>query len=89
VQGHALFLVHCAACHTVRGTPAAAGIGPDLTHLASRASIAASSLPNNPGTIAAWITSSQHLKPGNRMPEFRDLGGAELTALAQYVASLR
>jgi cytochrome c oxidase subunit 2 len=89
VRGRALFLVHCAACHTVRGTSAVASIGPDLTHLASRASIAASSFPNNPGTIAAWIASGQHLKPGNRMPEFPDLDGAELTALAQYVSSLQ
>jgi cytochrome c oxidase subunit 2 len=87
--GSALFLSHCAACHTVRGTAAAGVLGPDLTHVGSRLSIGAGILPNDVGTIAGWIASSQHLKPGNLMPAFRDFAGEELNALAHYVASLR
>lgn len=45
-------------------------------------------LPNRPGTVGGWITSSQHLKPGNLMPEFRQFTGAELHALVAYLGSL-
>ncbi len=82
------FLARCAACHAVRGTPAAGTLGPDLTHVGSRLAIGAGILPNNAGAIAGWIASSQRIKPGNLMPEFHDLGGAELAAIAAYVASL-
>jgi cytochrome c oxidase subunit 2 len=84
-----LFTSLCAACHTVRGTSAAGTRGPDLTHLASRRTIAAGLLPRNEGTLAAWIASSQHLKPGNLMPSFGMLAGDELRSLAAYLESLR
>ncbi|MEO5771765.1 MAG: c-type cytochrome, partial [Burkholderiaceae bacterium] len=64
------FEARCAACHAVRGTPAAGVLGPDLTHVGSRLSLGAGILPNNVGTAAAWIATSQHLKPGNLMPAF-------------------
>jgi cytochrome c oxidase subunit 2 len=84
-----LFISHCGACHTVRGTAAAGVRGPDLTHVGSRRSIGAALLPNNAGTLAAWIAASQHLKPGNLMPEFRSFSGEELRALAAYLESLK
>lgn len=84
-----LFLARCAACHTVRGTPARGGLGPDLTHVGSRLSIGAGILPNNTGAIAGWIASSQHIKPGNLMPAFRHFSGEELRTLAAYVESLK
>ena len=79
----------CGACHTVRGTGAAGTIGPDLTHVGSRVSLAAGILPNNRGTLAGWISSAQHLKPGNAMPSFDTLSGPELRALAGYLESLK
>ena len=85
----ATYLQHCAACHTVRGTAAAGVLGPDLTHVGSRMSLIAAMLPNNVGTVAGWIASSQHLKPGNRMPSFDRFSATELNALAGYVASLQ
>lgn len=88
-QGSALFIAHCGACHTVRGTPAAGQLGPDLTHAGSRLWIGAGTLPNNAGTIAGWITDSQHLKPANRMPSFDRFTGDELRVLAAYVESLQ
>jgi cytochrome c oxidase subunit 2 len=87
--GEQIFLSHCAACHTVRGTPAEGALGPDLTHVGSRVSIGAGILPNNRGALAGWIASSQHLKPGNLMPAFGELSGEELTAVAAYVESLK
>ncbi|MEJ7667986.1 MAG: cytochrome c oxidase subunit II [Casimicrobiaceae bacterium] len=88
-RGRVLFVPHCGACHTVRGTPAAGVLGPDLTHIGSRRSLAAGILPNNVGTLAGWIASSQHLKPENRMPSFDIFTGEELRALAAYLESLQ
>jgi cytochrome c oxidase subunit II len=79
----------CGACHTIRGTGAAGVMGPDLTRVGGRSSIAAGMLPNNAGTIAGWIASSQHLKPGNKMPSFDALSGPDLRAVAAYLESLR
>lgn len=83
----------CGACHDIRGASgiAASGekLGPDLTHVGSRATIAAGLLPNNQGTLAGWIAASQDLKPGNRMPSVAVLPGEDLRALAAYLKALR
>ena len=63
--------------------------GPDLTHVGSRLTLGAGLLPMNRGALAGWIASSQHLKPGNLMPSFRDLPGEELRALAAYMDGLK
>jgi cytochrome c oxidase subunit 2 len=78
----------CGACHTIRGTAAAGTAGPDLSHVGGRTSIAAGTFPNNAGTIAGWIASSQHLKPGNHMPSYDALDGPDLRAVADYLESL-
>lgn len=89
-RGAALFLASgCGACHAVRGTPAAGTVGPDLTHIGGRLTIAAGTLPRNPGTLAAWILDAQHLKPGNLMPSFDILAGEEARAVAAYLDSLK
>ncbi|MCZ7661052.1 MAG: cytochrome c oxidase subunit II [Xanthobacteraceae bacterium] len=89
-RGRALFLASgCGACHVVRGTAAAGRLGPDLTHVGSRRTIAAGTYPNNKGTLAGWIADSQHLKPNNKMPSFDVLAGEDLRAIASYLASLR
>lgn len=88
--GRSLFLSSgCAACHTVRGTPANGLAGPDLTHVGSRQTLGAGILPNNPGTMAGWIADSQAIKPANRMPAYHQFSGAELLALTDYMASLK
>ena len=79
----------CGACHTIRGTPAAGTIGPDLTHVGSRMSLAAAALPNDAAAFARWISENQHVKPENLMPPFRIFGDAELAALAAYLESLK
>jgi cytochrome c oxidase subunit 2 len=90
VDGRRLFLANgCGACHTVRGTPASGTIGPDLSHVGGRLSLAAGTFPNNKGTLAGWISSAQHLKPGNLMPSFGNLKGEELRAIAGYLESLK
>ncbi len=90
VDGHSIFRTNgCGTCHTIRGTDATGNIGPDLTHFGSRRFIGAGMLPSNIGTIAGWIAGNQHIKPGNPMPAFDTIGGADLRALAGYLESLR
>ena len=90
VRGKTLFLENgCGACHTIRGTPAEGKIGPDLSHVGGRVSLAAGTFPNNQGTLAGWISSAQHLKPGNLMPSFGNLRGEELRAIAAYLDGLK
>ncbi len=79
----------CALCHTIRGTRAQASVGPDLTHLASRQTLAAGSFPNSRAWLQAWITHAQSLKPGNQMPDLAELRGDELQAVAHYLESLQ
>lgn len=88
-RGRELFVTSgCAACHAVRGI-GDARLGPDLTQVGGRLSLGAGSFPNNIGTLAGWISSSQHLKPGNRMPSFANFSGPDLRALAAYLEHLK
>lgn len=89
-QGRAVFeRSRCGVCHTVRGTPAAGTLAPDLTHFGSRIAIAAGTLPNTQGAVAGWIADTQHLKPGSLMPAYRGLTGEELHAVSAWLESLQ
>ncbi|HBT32207.1 MAG TPA: cytochrome c oxidase subunit II [Pusillimonas sp.] len=83
------FMQACAQCHAIRGTAAKGTLGPDLTHVGSRHTLAAGVLPNNVGSLAGWIAGSQHIKPGNQMPSFTNLSGPDLRAIAHYMESLK
>lgn len=88
LQGREIFLGSgCVYCHTVAGTNANSNFGPDLTHLASRRTLAAGILENNRGNLSGWILNPQVIKPGNKMPPHA-LSGAELNALLAYLESL-
>ena len=78
----------CSLCHTVRGTPAHGQVGPDLTHVASRSTIGAGTLPLTRGNLAGWIANSQALKPGNYMPTLY-LTPGDLHAVVAYLETLR
>jgi cytochrome c oxidase subunit II len=77
----------CANCHTIRGTPAGGEVGPDLTHLASRATLAALTIPNRPDYLRGWIADPQHFKPGALMPAV-PLTNKQLDELTSYLSSL-
>ena len=77
----------CAGCHTIRGTPAQATVGPDLTHLASRATIASGTISDTTADLEAWITDPQSIKPGAIMPPTQ-LSPSDLQALVAYLQSL-
>ncbi|MDB5915914.1 MAG: coxB [Massilia sp.] len=78
----------CAMCHTVAGTEAGARLGPDLTHLASRSTLASGTLPNTPQHLASWILDPQRFKKGANMPA-TPLSAQELDALMAYLETLR
>ena len=89
-QGRALFeQARCGVCHTVRGTSSEGRVGPDLTHAGTRLTLAAGTLPNGGGPLAAWVSDPQHIKPGSRMPGYRQFTGDELRALSAYLEGLR
>ncbi len=77
----------CAACHVIRGTAAAGRSGPDLTHLASRRSIAAGLAPFSRGAVQGWIAQPAALKPGTNMPAV-SLSPSDANAVGAYLASL-
>jgi cytochrome c oxidase subunit 2 len=79
----------CGACHTVRGTDAAGVIGPDLTHVGRRLSLAAGTLPNTQAALAAWIDHPHEIKPAVFMPPFEILSGPDLAALSAYLEGLK
>jgi cytochrome c oxidase subunit 2 len=88
-HGEEVFLSHtCVMCHTIRGSGAGARMGPDLTHIASRMTIAAATLPNTRGNLAGWILDSQSIKPGNKMPP-NPLKSDDLNALLTYLETLQ
>jgi len=86
-NGRQAFVENCGRCHTMRGTRATGTLGPDLSHLMARQTIASGVLPNNPRTIAAWIANPQAFKPGTLMPAVKlsdsDRAGITAFLLAQ------
>lgn len=88
-QGQEVFLGHaCSTCHAVRGTSANGNVGPDLTHLMSRPTIAAGTLETNRANIASWVLAPAAFKPGANMPP-TTFDSASLDALLAYLESLK
>jgi cytochrome c oxidase subunit II len=79
---------NCGSCHNIGGTSASGTVGPDLTHLASRRSIAAGTLPMNEGNLYGWVEDPQSLKPGTHMPTI-GLEPAQLHAVVAYLETLK
>ena len=78
----------CANCHEIRGTAARSHVGPDLTHVASRTTLAAGTIPNDRAHLREWLRDPQHVKPGNQMPAL-ELADPQLRALVAYLEALR
>jgi cytochrome c oxidase subunit 2 len=87
-DGAEIFLSRCSVCHTVRGTQAGGIVGPDLTHVMSRQTLAAGLLPNDAGNLGRWIVDPQGAKPGCRMPNL-GLAADEVGGLLAYVQTLK
>ena len=88
-RGRALFDEYgCAGCHVIRGHFAGTPIGPDLTHYASRATLAAGTLPMSVDATSRFIRAPRDVKPGSRMPSFRNMPGDDADAIAAYLLEL-
>ncbi|WP_236549761.1 cytochrome c oxidase subunit II [Profundibacterium mesophilum] len=79
----------CGACHALRGTQANGAVGPDLTHLATRESLAAAALPMNREALAKWVRNPETYKPGVKMPAYDHLSDEELDTLAGWLMELK
>jgi cytochrome c oxidase subunit 2 len=88
-QGQQLFMqMSCVNCHAINGTAAQAHVGPDLTHLASRAQIGAGILDDTPDNLRRWLHNPQEAKPGVEMPNF-EFTDDQVNALTAYLETLR
>lgn len=88
-RGQEVFLTGpCVTCHSIAGTPAGGTTGPNLTHVASRRSLAANALPHSRGHLAGWVVNPQGIKPGVNMPP-NTLPPADLQALITYLETLQ
>ena len=87
LTGEAKFAAACSSCHEVRGTLYGGVLGPDLTHFASRTTIAAGVMPNTPAMRTEWLAHTQQVKPGAVMP-LVPMTGAERAAVVAYLGEL-
>jgi cytochrome c oxidase subunit II len=85
---HVFMTSQCASCHAIRGTQARGDLGPDLTHLRTRTTLAGLTIPNRPDYLLRWIRDPQHFKPGNRMPSLR-LSPKQRKQLVTYLEGRR
>ncbi len=87
--GRTKFLsLSCVNCHTVRGTTARGTVGPDLTHLMSRRTLAAGTVENDHDHLRQWIADPDSLKPGSEMPDLR-LSPADVDSVVEFLESLQ
>jgi cytochrome c oxidase subunit 2 len=88
-KGLALFeQTSCVSCHAIHGTIAGAGVGPDLTHFASRRQLGAGIADNTPENLRRWLADPQQVKPGAKMPDFK-FTDEQLTQLVDYFETLK
>ncbi|MFC1575160.1 cytochrome c oxidase subunit II [Gemmatimonadota bacterium] len=93
---------YCVVCHAIQGTAAPGEIGPNLTRIGSRTTIAAGMLENTPENIERWIRDPRSIKPGVQMPGAQydvtyegqtfpptNLNDEQIRALAAYLSSMR
>jgi len=93
---------YCVLCHSIQGTQAAGVIGPNLTRIGSRSTIAAGMLENTPENLQTWIRDPRSVKPGVQMPGAQynvsyegstfpptNLNDEQIRALAAYLSSMK
>ena len=87
----------CITCHTIKGTIAPGVIGPNLTHIGSRTTIAAGIMDNTQEDLVRWISNPDREKPGIDpernalfMPAWEDvLTPEQIASIAAYLLSLK
>jgi cytochrome c oxidase subunit 2 len=87
-EGQTVFMHNaCINCHAVSGTVANGRFGPDLTHLASRDTIASGPIQNTPENLRKWIADPNSIKPGALMPSMH-LSDHDLDVITAYLTTL-
>jgi cytochrome c oxidase subunit II len=88
MEGQTVFMHNaCINCHTVSGTAATGRFGPDLTHLASRDTIASGPIQNTPENLKKWVDDPNSMKPGSLMPAMH-LNDHDLNVITAYLTQL-
>jgi cytochrome c oxidase subunit 2 len=88
-QGLALFqTTSCMNCHAIKGTAATAGVGPDLTHFASRRTLGAGVAANTSDNLHRWLRNPQVVKPGVKMPDYK-FTESQVKQLSAYIETLK
>jgi cytochrome c oxidase subunit II len=92
-QGKRIFeSKQCVSCHAIRGTPAQAKVGPDLTHFGSRTTFAGAIFESTERNLRRWLEDAPAVKPGSKMLSgLKDMGltQEDITALIAYLQSLK
>ena len=89
MEGEAVFMHNaCINCHTIAGTVATGTFGPDLTHMASRDTLASGAIENTPDNLRGWLEDPNGMKPGCLMPAMH-LSEDKIDAVATYLEQLR
>jgi cytochrome c oxidase subunit 2 len=89
LRGEQVFLQNtCVNCHAIQGTDASGRVGPDLTHVGSRATLGSGVVANTPENMRRWVTDAQAIKPGVLMPRF-NLPADDASAIADYLEGLK
>jgi len=71
----------CIGCHAIAGNPMMmARVGPNLTHVGTRTTIAGGIYPNDTQHLVRWIKNARKMKPGVLMPT---LGAGEYDGLTK------
>jgi len=81
----------CVGCHTIDGISFAT-VGPNLSKVATRSTIASGIYPNDPEHLRAWIKNAPSMKPGSLMPagsKDMNLSNPDVEALAAYLETRR
>ena len=87
-EGQTVFMHNaCINCHAVSGTAATGRFGPDLTHLASRDTIASGPIENTPENLRKWVDNPNTMKPGSLMPAMH-LNDHDLDVITAYLTQL-
>jgi cytochrome c oxidase subunit 2 len=87
-EGRTVFMNSaCINCHAIAGTVATGRFGPDLTHLASRDTIASGPVQNTPENLRKWIADPNSMKPGVLMPSMH-LNDHDLDVITAYLTTL-
>jgi len=79
---------NCVNCHSIAGLATRGRVAPDLTHVGSRATLAAGTIANTPENLAKWLKNPQSVKKGVLMPDI-GLATDQIEHLTAYLEGLQ